>query len=140
MMKERLHRLFACFMAFLLLASTTSWTVGKHYCMGHLVDISFFAHADDCGMDKVVPENDSVTVESEDSCCSDEIISVAGQDNLKNSFDQFSSDQQWILISFVYSYTYPLFYGFEKNTVLGRYYSPPPLIRDLQILDQTFLI
>ena len=121
--KERLHRLFACFMAVLLLASTTSWTVGKHYCMDHLVDISFFAHADDCIMDKGVSEKDDATDQIEDACCSDEFISVAGQDNLKNSFDQFSSEQQLILISFVYSYTSHLFNGFAKNTFFGRDYT-----------------
>ena len=38
-------------MAVMLLLSTTSWTVGKHYCMGLLVDISLFAQAENCGME-----------------------------------------------------------------------------------------
>jgi len=48
-------------------------------------------------------------------------------------------DQQVFVASFVYSYAH-LFEGLAENVIPFRDYSPPPLIRDIQILDQTFLI
>lgn len=78
-------------MAILLLASTVSWTVDKHICMGRVMDISLFTHADDCGMD----------MDMEKSCCDDETFTVQGQDDLKISFENFNLDQQVFLVSFV---------------------------------------
>ena len=125
-------------MTLLLLASTTSWTVGKHYCMDRLMDVSFFADADDCGMGMAFSEGISET-EEKNSCCDDEIVIVEGQDDLKLSFDQLTFDQQLFVASFVPS-NINLFEGLEENVAPFRDYSPPPLIRDVQILDQTFLI
>ncbi|RIV49150.1 hypothetical protein D2V93_14565 [Flagellimonas taeanensis] len=116
-------------MALLVLVSTVSWTVDKHICMGRVMDISFFAHADDCGMG----------MDMETSCCDDESFTVQGQDDLKMSFDNFSLDQQLFLVSFVHSYFY-LFEGEAEETSAFVDYSPPPLIRDVQVLHQTFLI
>jgi len=116
-------------MALLVLVSTVSWTVDKHLCMGRVMDISFFAHADDCGMD----------MDMESSCCDDESFTIQGQDNLKMSFDNFSLDQQLFFVSFVHSYFY-LFEGEVEEVNPFVDYSPPPLIRDVQVLHQTFLI
>ena len=116
-------------MALLVLASTVSWTVDKHICMGRVMDISFFAHADDCGMD----------MDMEKSCCNDESFTVQGQDDLKISFEKFDLDQQVFLISFVQSY-FQLFEIDSEEPSSFREYNPPPLIRDVQVLDQTFLI
>ncbi|MCR9264045.1 MAG: hypothetical protein NXH86_07785 [Flavobacteriaceae bacterium] len=116
-------------MALLVLASTVSWTVDKHICMGKVQDISFFAHADDCGMD----------MEMEKSCCDEESFTVQGQDDLKISFDDFSVGQQLFLVSFVHSYFY-LFEDKVEEISSFRDYAPPPLIQDVQVLHQTFLI
>ena len=118
-------------MAILVLASTVSWTVDKHICMGRVMDISFFAHADDCGM--------NMDMEMEKSCCNDESFTVQGQDDLKISFEKFDLDQQVFLISFVQSY-FQLFEIDSEEPSSFREYNPPPLIRDVQVLDQTFLI
>ncbi|WP_318345317.1 HYC_CC_PP family protein [Flagellimonas baculiformis] len=128
-MKQILHQFISSLMALLVLVSTVSWTVDKHLCMGRVMDISFFAHADDCGMD----------MDMESSCCDDESFTVQGQDDLKMSFDNFSLDQQLFLVSFVHSYFYLFEAEAEENNAFVDY-SPPPLIRDVQVLHQTFLI
>ena len=62
------------------------------------------------------------------------------RDDLKVvSFDQLSFDEQLFVTTFAYSYI-NLFEGFDENIVPFKDYSPPPLIRDVQILDQIFLI
>ncbi len=78
-------------------------------------------------------------MEMEMDCCSDVEVVFEGQEDLKISLDQLSFDQQLFVASFVYSYI-ELFEGFDENVVPFKDYSPPPLIRDVQILDQTFLI
>jgi len=128
-MKQIFHHIASLVMAFLLLASTVSWTVDKHICMGRVMDISFFAHADDCGMD----------MDMEKSCCDDETFTVQGQDDLKISFENFNLDQQVFLVRLVHTYFQLFEIDSEEPTPFSEY-NPPPLIRDVQVLDQTFLI
>lgn len=116
-------------MALLVLASTVSWTVDKHICMGRVMDISLFAHADDCGMD----------MDMEKSCCDDESFTVQGQEDLKISFEKFDLDQQVFLVSFVRTYFQVFEIDPEESSSFSEY-NPPPLIRDVQVLDQTFRI
>lgn len=133
-MKAAFHKIASCALAVLLLASTTFWTVEKHYCLGHLVDFAFFSEADTCGM----PMEDE-TLQGETECCTDELIVLAGQDDLKMSFDELSLDQQIFVASFAYSY-HELFEGLQEQIVPHNDYPPPLLVRDLQLLDQVFLI
>ena len=121
-------------MAILLLASTTSWTVDKHFCMGHLVDVAFFTDADSCGMDM-----GDASGEWKMDCCSDELIVIAGQDNLKISFDEFSLSQKLFITSFAFSYM-ALFEVPDELNIPHNDYPPPMLVKDLQLLDEVFLI
>ncbi len=116
-------------MALLVLASTVSWTVDKHICMGRVMDISLFAHADDCGMD----------MDMETSCCDEESFTVQGQDDLKIALEKFDLGQQVFLVSFVQTY-FQLFDLDSDEPSTFNAYNPPPLIRDVQVLDQIFLI
>lgn len=116
-------------MALLVLASTVSWTVDKHICMGRVMDISLFAHADDCGMD----------MDMETSCCDEESFTVQGQDDLKIALEKFDLGQQVFLVSFVQTY-FQLFDLDSDGPSTFNAYNPPPLIRDVQVLDQIFLI
>nr|WP_297783157.1 hypothetical protein [uncultured Allomuricauda sp.] len=128
-MKQFFHQIVSSLMALLVLASTVSWTVDKHICMDRVMDISLFAHADDCGMD----------MDMEKSCCDDESFTVQGQDDLKISFENFDLDQQIFLVSFVQTYFHLFEIDSEEPSTFSEY-NPPPLIRDVQVLDQTFLI
>ena len=72
-------------------------------------------------------------------CCSNEQLLVQGQDTLKISFDKLEKEQQLFVVALVQSYIY-LFESNEAKIKSFKDYSPPPLIRDVQVLDQTFLI
>lgn len=128
-------------MAFIVLFSTLSFSVEMHYCGDHLVDFSFFEEADACLMkaDNLNPGSECSITKMAMDCCNDVQFSQDGQDDLKITFDHISFDQQLFLTSFIYTYT-TLFEGFDKNIIPFGDYSPPPLIRDIQILDQIFLI
>lgn len=67
-------------MALLVLLSTVSWTVEKHLCMGRVMDVALFGHAEDCGMET----NLAAFGETDNHCCEDESFTLEGQDDLKS--------------------------------------------------------
>ena len=124
-------------MAFLVLFSTISFTVEKHYCGNNLIDVAIFTKAENCGMDMEI--SDMSTLEKK-HCCKDEVEIVKGQDKLKKvSFEDIKFDQQLFLASLIYSYI-NLFEGLSEQVVPHKDYSPPNLVSDIQVLDQVFLI
>lgn len=124
-------------MALMLLLSTVSWTIEKHTCMGRVMDVALFAKAKDCGMDVAMQamEDDSL----ENHCCGDETLTLQGQDDLKISFNDISLDQQVFLVAFTQAYV-GLFTTLEQQRSINEYYPPPLLVKDIQLLDETFLI
>lgn len=134
-MKKVIHKIIATSMALLLLVITTSWKVEKHYCMGHLIDVAFFVSVDDCGMDMSSEDDNRV----EKSCCDDEVIAVEGQNDVRPSINDLDLDQQLFLA--VYSYTYyNLFKPLGAQNFPHKYYLPPKIVKDIQLLDDVFLI
>lgn len=128
-------------MALIVLFSTMSFSVDMHYCGDHLVDFSLSEKVDTCMMKAELSKSSSecAVMDMEMDCCSDVEIVIEGRDDLKISFDQLTFDQQLFVASFVYTYI-NLFERLDENIIPFKDYSPPPLIRDIQILDQTFLI
>lgn len=119
-------------MALLVLLSTMSFTVDKHFCGSILVDQSVFSPAKDCGMEHAGLMN-------ADNGCKDKKVSVKGQKDLKMSFQDLDLHQQVFIASFTYSYI-DLFEELPQQEILFSDYSPPLLVYDIQLLDQTFLI
>ncbi|WP_209402201.1 hypothetical protein [Pseudozobellia sp. WGM2] len=137
-MKEKLHRIFSCLMALLLLLSTTSWKVEKHYCMGRLMDVSFFVDAQDCGMDMTSGAEQETVIEKK-SCCDSEVILLEGQDDVASAHNDFDIGQLQFAIAYVYSY-FGLFEPHTAQRIPYEHYSPPLIVRDIQLLDDVFLI
>ncbi|QBA64537.1 HYC_CC_PP family protein [Muriicola soli] len=130
----------AVFFAFLVLFSTLSISADMHYCGKTLVDFKLYEEAEGCGM--AMAELMGVDAESISSlmpCCSDVEIHIQGQDDLQKS----SLDIDFISTT---SFLSPPFITFNRTqNVSGKEirfeeYLPPPLLVDIQILDQTFLI
>ncbi len=130
-------------MALMVLLSTMSFSLDMHYCGDHLVDFSMFDKVDTCLMKSEKSETSGscgiMVMESEMNCCSDIEVTIEGQDDLKISFDHLSFDQQQFVISFTYSLV-SLSEDTDENSSLFKDYVPPPLLRDVQVLHQTFLI
>lgn len=124
-------------MTLLVLFSTVSFTVEKHYCGDVLIDVAVFSEVKKCNMEASVTEKSKITKKS---CCKDEFEVVKGQDQLKHSkFEDLSYDPLIILNSFVYKYN-ALFESLPKAIIPHKDYSPPDLIEEIFILDQVFLI
>jgi len=126
-------------MALIVLFSTFSFSVEQHYCGDVLVDYSFFGKAESCGMDfKKILDSKEHNLEKK-HCCDDETLSIAGQDDLKISFDKLNFEQQQFIAAYIFS-AINIFEGLQENVVPFRGYPPPLLVKDILILDQTFLI
>ena len=124
-------------MAFLVLLSTLSFTMEKHFCGDTLIDVAIFTKAITCGMDMEAVSKISL---EKKSCCKDELEIVKGQDKLKKaSFEDLHLDQQFFLAALVHSFT-NLFEVLPKQVVPHKDYSPPNLVADIQVLDQVFII
>jgi len=136
-MKPTLNKLFSITLACLVLFSTLSLTVEKHYCGDNLIDIAVFSKAESCGMDM---DSVSVTYSENKHCCKNEIEILQGQDELKNaSFEDLQFQQQLFFTTLVYSYL-NLFEGLPELVIPHKNYSPPNLVVDIHVIDQVFII
>ena len=139
-MKAFLHKIASISMATLVLISTMSFTIDMHHCGDTLVDFSVFHNALTCGMEKQPqPHTDCESKIAANSCCTDSQIVVEGHDDIKMSFDQLSIEQQAFVTTFFYTYV-NLFEDLDQRIVPFRDYTPPFLIRDIQKLNDTYLI
>lgn len=124
-------------MALLVLISTVSFAVEKHYCGDYLMAVSVFSKAETCGMAMI----DEMVLPSvqKNHCCKNETEVIKGQDELKfRDFEDFTAFQQLFITSYVYSYI-NLFEDLQQ-VIPHKDYSPPNLVADIQVLDQVFLI
>lgn len=130
----------AVLMALLVLCASFSFTLNKHFCGEFLVDSSWFVEADTCGL-AMDDHSDSHHDHSrfEGDCCEDLTVFFGGQKELKNTITDITFDQQVFLLTFMYSRAL-LFQPVNSGKMIFLEYSPPPLIQDFPILNQTFLI
>ena len=133
MIKLILQKGFSILLSFLVLFSTVSFTVEKHFCGDTLVDVSIFSEVEKCGME-------AIEMLQKKSCCKDEVDIVKGQDELKfSTFEDLDFSSQQFLASFTYTYII-LFESLDRQIVPHKDYSPPNLVADIQVLDQVFNI
>lgn len=119
-------------MACLVLLSTVSFTVEKHYCGDTLIDSAVFTEAQGCGME--------MSSTDKKQCCKEELEIVKGQDKLKLSkFEELPLVHKVFITSLVYS-VLDLFETVGKEIIPHKDYSPPNLVADIQVLDQVFII
>jgi hypothetical protein len=136
-MKEFFRNISAVLLALMVLMSTMSFTINKHFCGDHLVSTSVFLKAKTCGMDNPqTTEKNCETIVKD--CCNEEVQLIEGQDDLK--FDVIDLDnQQFLVYSIVLTYI-DLFEGLDKHIVPYKHYKPPLVVKDIQLLDEVFLI
>ncbi len=133
MLKLFLHKTLAALLTLLVLFSTVSFTVEKHYCGTNLVDIAVFSKVKSC-------TTEAIQIFQKKSCCSDEVDVVKGQDELKvGGFDDLDLKNQQFIIAYTFNYT-SWFKSLPKQIIPNKGYSPPNLVADIQVLDQVFII
>ena len=126
-------------MALLVLFSTVSFTIDKHYCGSTLVDVAIFHKAKGCGMEMQNSSNKDCSI-TKKNCCKEEQIVIKGQDELKfSTIEDLNLDQQFFVATFVYTYN-NLFDGLDNNLSSYAEYEPPLVIRRIYKIDETYLI
>jgi len=134
-MKKTLLKITSISLAFLVLFSTFSFTVEKHFCGDFLVDVAYVGHTDGCGMESVTSSKTS-----KKNCCKDEIHEIDGQDELQQSVDDATVLKgQSDFISSI-STTKGLFQEISTREFGFKDASPPDLPLNYQVLYQSFLI
>ncbi|WP_242092836.1 HYC_CC_PP family protein [Aestuariivivens sediminicola] len=137
MTKTILHKVFSVFMALAVLFSTVSFTVEKHFCGDVLIDMSIFTDVEKCAMASFEMERSNI---AEMPCCKDIVEVVKGQDELKTTtFEDLNLAKQFFIHSYLYAYL-RLFEALPGQVIPHKDYSPPNLIKDIQVLDQIFII
>ena len=123
-------------MAIAVVFAFFSFKIEQHFCGSNLVDVSMSKIESCCAPSAVKGTSLQITKQS---CCSNISIVVEGFDNYQNTFvTEFIS-----LPSFVASPSIqiPVDYIFETIKEFSySNYNPPPLVFDVQVRDQVFII
>jgi len=100
------------------------------------MDVAVFTKAKGCVMEMALLAMEG---SAENHCCDNESYTIEGQNDLKLSLSDFSFDQQVFLLVFTTSF-FNTRDAIESKTLSNNYYPPPLLIKDIQLLDEVFLI
>lgn len=139
-MLQFLHKILAFILAVVVLFSSFSFVVEKHICMGEVTDTSYFGHVDSCGMDDGDCDNKEFPLEKiqKENCCNDIQELIPGNQNEQQALQSLEIEQ----VQFILAYTYTcldLFKEKEEQVPL-KYYLPPLVDKDINVLYQNFLI
>tara|TARA_Y100000385_G_scaffold74023_1_gene74700 strand:- start:30889 stop:31278 length:390 start_codon:yes stop_codon:yes gene_type:complete len=129
--------MFSVFLALIVLSSTMSFTIEKHFCGDKLIDVALFSELNKCNMD-----SSSIDLEEfvKKMCCKDEVNIVTGQDELlMHDFDDLSMDIQTALFEVTQSINHLVSVELLSKKSFNDY-SPPKLIVNRLIVNQNFLI
>lgn len=138
-MKIILQKSFSVLMALLILASTVSWTVNKHLCMGRVVDVALFAHAEDCGMDMALDVVGDKGNLLDNHCCAEQSLTIKAQEDLKLSWNDLDLGFQTFLVTFPFTFAYML-NDDSRESFPDQTYPPPLIVKDIYLLHEVFLI
>jgi hypothetical protein len=135
-MKKVLFKIVASFLSLVVVLSSMSFTIDKHYCGETLVDVSYFGKADSCcGMkDMKKPEK-----KKKKGCCSNETEFIASTTFDKEKLLVLTPKNIEFVVFHLYSYI-NLYQEVEVEKEFYKDFSPPDLVPDLQVLHETFLI
>jgi hypothetical protein len=136
--KKVFQKILSFGLATIVLLSTFSFSVSKHYCLNRLVDTSFITEAESCIPDIKASES-CKSFKAVKSCCDNEHILVEGLDNFHfEKYVQLEFDVE-------YSYT-PQRFDFKeiilvaKSKTLYFSYKPPPFYKSIYQLNESYLI
>lgn len=140
-MKNMFQRIFSVLLALVVMMSTVSFAVDKHFCGNFLVDMAILSEAETCEISRSEYSDFVVTDVNSNGCfcCSNQQTTIEGQDKLVTSIKSFEFNKLVFLSTFTYSY-FSLFRNAPEHVVPFKNYSPPLVIRNSQLLDQVFLI
>ena len=137
MIKQLLHKGLAISLTVLVIFSTLSFSVEKHYCGVNLVDVAISFGGQivqkDCFGNKLPAFTKS-------SCCKDVIEFIEGQEVIQNNnIKDFEITNYHFFAAFVCAYN-DRFESLPRHAVFHDDYAPPKLVVNRTIEHQVFLI
>lgn len=140
-MKSSFRNIISLSLALLVVFSTFSFTIEKHFCGETLVGKAVFSSAKKCSseMHTCVAKESGHMNTKKDSCCSNKQENIIGQDELKTSSSSFDFLQFNYIIPFILILGNFL-YELPFQEISQKYYKPPLLFADVQVIYQIFLI
>lgn len=134
-----LHKTFSAALSLLVLLSTLSLTIEKHFCGDVLIDVAIFTEIEKCS-DDLVQIDEANTSITKMSCCKDEIDVINGlSETTLKSFEDLDVVLQHVIIAYSYSYI-NRFEGLPNLVIPHSDYLPPRLVEDIHLLDEVYLI
>jgi len=135
-MYSRFQQSISVTMALLLLISTLSFSIEKHYCGDDLIDVAIFSDAQKCGSEAADKGAKLMT----QSCCKDVVHLLEGQDELSlEKTKVLNMNQKVFIMSFAHVFSGLKTLDSQNNTTF-KHYPPPKFVRDIQVLNEVFLI
>ena len=127
------------FLAVLVLGSTMSLSIDKHFCSDYLVDVAIFGKATPCAMELALDAKYGPEHNKTEGCCQDEHIVLEGQDELKINLDSIEIDTVVFFTVFTHSYL-KLFKEDKELSIPFDGYPPPLITQDFYTLYEHYLI
>ncbi|MBL1279334.1 MAG: hypothetical protein COA33_003640 [Fluviicola sp.] len=151
---SRTYRFITLSLAFIMLFTTTGFSMDIHFCEGKIAQVSFFSKADACEMEKKVTveheccannakqisksNNGQESIDNERCCFNETVVLSSTNDFSEADETSLSHSQLTFITAFVLS-SYNLFFAEEKVPNFSHY-SPPLINEDISVLHQVFII
>ena len=123
----------------MVLFSTFSFTVEKHFCGGVLADYSIVGNLERCEMPSASHNDTEETLFDTVPCCQDIVETIDGSNDELSVAKQLDVQKAQFITAFFYSYL-NLFECLEEHIVPFKNYVPPLVVKDISVLYDTFLI
>jgi hypothetical protein len=132
------YKVISIALSFLVLFSTFSLTIEKHFCGDVLIDVAIFSESEKCGAIEVSKQQQADIAIL--NCCKDEIDVIEGLSEITlKSFEDLETIEQNVLFAYTFCYI-SLFSDLPNLNIPHKDYSAPIRIKDIQVLDETYLI
>lgn len=136
-----MKKVFSVILSLIILITSMGFITSSHICGGKKVEtkVGLIAADVSCGMEK--EENNCASSSREkmkSNCCQDEFQRIQMNEDYSQQLTKvnFSSDFSTVFIAVFFE----LFPSISFQSIFFKDYSPPPLVRDIPILVQSFLI
>lgn len=135
-----MKKIFSVILSLVILFISMGFTVSSHICGGKRVETVLNIGITDvsCGMENTSKNKCADEKQMNSNCCQDEFQAIQLNDSYTKitSFEQFSPS---FTIAFVAILVY-LLPNVKTPHLFFKNYLPPPLVKDIKVLVQAFLI
>lgn len=135
-MRKLISKIVATFLSLIVLMSSMSFTIDKHFCGETLIDVSYFGKAEDCGM-KMNMKSESPQMKKK--CCKNETEFIEFDAYDKEKVLTISAKEMQFLVFHLHSYL-TTFQDVELEKKFYKDFPPPDIVQDIHVLNETFLI